>query len=79
MYVNWKCQKRISKKWRHHLFLVFDYCTAKYKDIALEFGMCVACMNLQNIYSVFYNSKILDFIGIYFRKLEILSFGGQNW
>ena len=22
----------------------FDHCTAKYKDIALKFGMCVVCM-----------------------------------
>ena len=34
-----------------------DHCTAKYKDIALVFGICVVCMQLYKIYSVFINKK----------------------
>ena len=45
----------------------FGDCTAKNEDIALKFGMCVVCMKVYNIYSGFLdNSKILDFISIYF-------------
>ena len=71
-------RKHISKKWRHHLYLFYHY-TAKYKDIALKFGMCVVCMYVYNIYCVFLdNSKIVVFISIYFWKAEILSFRGQK-
>ena len=44
----------------------FYHCTGKSEDIALKFDMHVACIKLYNIYSVFYNTTILDFIGIYF-------------
>ena len=52
---------------------LFDHCTDENRDIALKFGMCIVCryIFLQHI-PFFYNSKVLDFIGI---KIEILSFG----
>ena len=40
--------------------------------------MRVVCMYLDNKYSGFLDIlKIVNFIGNYFRKIEILSYGGQ--
>ena len=43
------------KKWRHHLYLLFDHCTAKYKDIALKLIWYVCCLHvfLQHIFHLF--------------------------
>ena len=47
----------------------FGHFTAKNKNIALKFGMCVGCWKLYNKYSVFLdNSKILDFIGFWLTR-----------
>ena len=52
---------------------------SKNKDIALEFGMCLVCMSVYIIFSVFYNSETFYFVGIiYFWEIEILSLGSQN-
>ena len=50
----------------------FGNCTVKNKDIALKISMHVACMHVDNVYSVFYNLKILDFIGWVSRFVERL-------
>ena len=70
-------QKMHFKKLTSSPLPVFFYhCSAKNEDIALKFSLCVVRMKLYNIYSNFWdNSKFLDFIGIYFRKIEIWSFG----
>ena len=50
-----------------HLPVFFYHRTAKSKDIALKFGMCVVCLQLNNIYFVrLDNCKILDLIGTYY-------------
>ena len=53
--------------------------TGKNKDIALKFCMLIVCMYHYHIYSGFLDTlKILDFMGNYFWKNEILYFEGQN-
>ena len=58
------------KKWRHHLYLVF--CTAKKEiGIALKLGVCVVCMWLYNIFSVFLtNAKFWILLAFLNRNFE---------
>ena len=66
MYDNLKCQKLHFKNKTSSPLPGFGHCTAKKKYITLKICMRVVCMYLDHIYSVFYNLKIMDFIGNYF-------------
>ena len=70
------------KTCRHHLYPFFDHCKAINEDTALKFGICVVCMYVHTFItcSSFFldDSQSLDYIGIYFLIIKILSFGGQN-
>ena len=59
MYDNQKCERNAFQKCDVIIFtcfFFFDHCTGWNKDIAVKFCMCVVCMHLDHIYSVFFNS-----------------------
>ena len=51
-----KCQKLHFKKWRHHIYLVFDLCTAKSKQIKIL---------LWNLVCVFSASSLMTYIRVF--------------
>ena len=61
--------KCISKSDVINFTCLFYHCSAKYKAIALKFSLCVVCMQLYNIYSVFWiTPKFSLYKHLFFKK-----------
>ena len=78
-YVNYECQKlHVKKVTTSHLPGFGPLHSQIYRYCFETCYMFCLYVSLQHIFRFFNNTKILDFIGIYFLKNKFLNFWGQN-